>query len=117
MLYRNILQSFAKIKGSSISASKYMKSVTETALLYRPERMSNLSPQQNIKDRVVQTFFDSSTYRICVSEAEQRLTDISAFSTPAHSFYLITLPFEQNLTLRKRMTQFSSSNIRVGRLL
>ena len=79
--------------------------------------MVNLEPEENIKDRVVQTFFDSSNIHISVSEAKERLTDVSNFSTPCHSFYQINLPFKNNLNLRKRMTQFSSSNIRVGRLL
>ena len=79
--------------------------------------MVNLEPEENIKDRVVQTFFDSSNIHISVSEAKERLTDVSTFSTPCHSFYQINLPFKNNLNLRKRMTQFSSSNIRVGRLL
>ena len=79
--------------------------------------MVNLKHEDNIKDRVVQTFFDSSNFHINVMEAQERLTDISLFSTPSHSFYQIVLPFQNNLNLRKKMTQFSSSNIRVGRLL
>lgn len=73
--------------------------------------------EQNIKDRVVQAFFDSSNFQIGVTEAQERLKDISSYSTPSHSYYQINLPFEKNLFLRRKMIQFSSSNIRVGRLL
>ena len=119
MFLGRFVSRFAKVKakGTHLSAHKYIKSVTETALLYRPDKMVSLLHAENIKDRVVQTFFDSSTFYIGVSEVADRLTDVSSFSTPSHSFYQINLPFENNLTLRNKMTQFSSSNIRVGRLL
>ena len=94
---------FNKYKVTHFSAHKYMKSVTETALLYRPQQMLNLTTEENIKDRVVQTFFDSSNFHIKVSEAEHRLTDINSGSTPAHSFYQINrllpsrrIPSQQN---------------------
>jgi len=117
MMFKLLRGGFNKYKVTHFSAHKYMKSVTETALLYRPQQMLNLTTEENIKDRVVQTFFDSSNFHIKVSEAEHRLTDINSGSTPAHSFYQINLPFENNHTLRKKMTQFSSNNIRAGRLL
>ena len=79
--------------------------------------MIDLNLEENLKDRVVQTFFDSSNIHIKVSEAEARMTDVNTNSSPAHSFYQITLPFENNHNLRKRMRQFSSNNVRVGRLL
>jgi acyl-coenzyme A thioesterase 9 len=38
-------------------------------------------------------------------------------STPAHSYYQINLPFHDNHIMRRKMSQFSSASIRVGRLL
>lgn len=58
---------FSAAKVTHFSAHKYMKSVTEAALLYRPQQLLNLTADDNIKDRVVQTFFDSSNFRIKVS--------------------------------------------------
>lgn len=50
-----------------LSAHKYLKSISESALLYRPLKAINLSPELNIQDRVVQTFFDSSNFHITVT--------------------------------------------------
>ena len=70
-----------------------MRSITETALLYKPRQLTKLDEKSNITDRVVQTFFDSSTHRIQVYESKNRLSDVSQFSTPGHSFYQVILPF------------------------
>jgi hypothetical protein len=66
MFLKNLASYFCTTKHTTISAHKYMKSVTETALLYRPEKTINLNTDQNLKDRVVQAFFDSSKARISV---------------------------------------------------
>lgn len=94
MMFKRFLHTFSKSSSiSTFSANKYMKSVTETALLYRPENIINLDLEQNIKDRVVQAFFDSSNFQIGVTEAQERLKDITSYSTPSHSYYQINLPF------------------------
>jgi hypothetical protein len=70
MIFKRLFQPFTAVKNiSTFTAHKYMKSVTETALLYRPEKTINLDLAQNIKDRVVQAFFDSSNFHIRVTEA------------------------------------------------
>lgn len=77
-MFKRLFQPFTGVKNlNRFTAHKYMKSVTETALLYRPEKVVNLDLAQNIKDRVVQAFFDSSNFHIRVTEAETRLADIS----------------------------------------
>lgn len=116
-MFRNIkalLQTFTT--SSNLTAKKYLRSVSETALLYRPLKLRELTPQENLKDRVVQTFFDTSNIVIKISEAQDRLNDMS-FSTPAHSFYQFLLPFHDNNNLRRKMIQFSSNHIRIGRML
>ena len=70
MLLKKLIAGLTTGKGIHFSPQKYMKSVTETALLYRPQLMVNLAPEDNIKDRVVQTFFDSSNFHINVTEAK-----------------------------------------------
>jgi hypothetical protein len=67
MFLKNLTNLFCTTRHATISAHKYMKSVTETALLYRPEKTINLDATQNLKDRVVQAFFDSSKARISVT--------------------------------------------------
>ena len=67
MLLNILKHTFNISKVTHFSAHKYMKSVTETALLYRPQQLRNLSTDDNIRDRVVQTFFDSSNFHIKVS--------------------------------------------------
>lgn len=66
MFLKHLTNLFCSTKHTTISAHKYMKSVTETALLYRPEKTINLNTDQNLRDRVVQAFFDSSKARISV---------------------------------------------------
>ena len=65
----------------------------------------------------MQAFFDSTKIHIRVVESSHRLTSITDFSTPAHSFYSINIPFTENSILRKKMTQFSHNYVRVGRML
>jgi hypothetical protein len=43
MLLNILKHTFNKSKVTHFSAHKYMKSVTETALLYRPQQMLNLT--------------------------------------------------------------------------
>lgn len=52
---------------SLLSAKKYLRALSETALLYRPAKLRELTPEENLKDRVVQTFFDTSKISIKVS--------------------------------------------------
>lgn len=66
---------------------------------------------------MVQTFFDSTSSQIEVFEAANRLQEVDKFSTPAHSFYQVTLPFSSNEQLRQKMVQFFTQNVRVGRVL
>ena len=90
----------------NLSARKYMRSLSETALHYKPAQIKSFDEESRITDRVVQTFFDSTTYRIQVFEAQNRIEEIGKTSTPSHSFYQVTLPFSTNEQLRKKMTQF-----------
>ena len=46
----------------TLSARRYMRSISESALLYRPS-MVELPHDKSIKDRVVQEFFDSSSLK------------------------------------------------------
>jgi len=117
MFLNKLATLFCTAKKATFSAHKYMKSVTESALLYRPCQTINLNEKENLRDRVVQAFFDSSKAQIGVTQAAERLKDVSTFSTPSHSYYQINLPFQENPIMRRKMSQFSSPSIRVGRLL
>lgn len=67
-LCRKILQSYTnppKIK--PLTAYKYIRSVSETALLYKPLHTRNLQTNEHLADRVVQAFFDSSKVHIRVA--------------------------------------------------
>ena len=114
-LFRTV-RAFSQLS-RELTAHKYLRSISETALLYRPRESRQLSKEECLEDRVVQTFFDVSNVHIIVSEAAQRLKEIKDHSTPGHSFYQITLPFSENPNLRRKMIQFSNSAIRTGRLL
>lgn len=57
---------FSQLSREGLSARKYMRSMTETALLYKPKNRIELDEQSNANDRVVQTFFDNSSHRIKV---------------------------------------------------
>lgn len=52
-----------------LTAHKYLKSISETALLFRPQKKRDLTTTENLADRVVQAFFDSSNINIKVSES------------------------------------------------
>jgi hypothetical protein len=73
-MYLKLLQNFSKTVSENLSARKYMRSLSETALFYRPSEVRMLPEEENMRDRVVQTFFTASTSKIQVFEASNRLS-------------------------------------------
>jgi hypothetical protein len=63
-LFRTISE---PLKLKPLTAYKYIRSISETALLYKPLNLRHLDTAENLADRVVQTFFDSSKVHIRVS--------------------------------------------------
>lgn len=67
---------FCKSTPSTVSTKKYLKMLSETALHYRPMDIRALTYDESMKDRVVQTFFDTSASKIKVFEASNRLSNV-----------------------------------------
>lgn len=77
MLLKQIIKSFAQNHSiRPLTAYKYLKSISETALLFRPQQKRDLTTNENLADRVVQAFFDSSNINIKVTESAERLADV-----------------------------------------
>jgi|LakMenE01Jun11ns_1017448.scaffolds.fasta_scaffold7437173_1 hypothetical protein len=65
---KSLLRAFSEApKLKPLTAYKYIRSISETALLYKPLNLRHLDTAENLADRVVQAFFDSSKVHIKVS--------------------------------------------------
>lgn len=117
-MYGLLFKSFFKAtQATNLTARKYLRSLSENALHYRPAEVRYLTGDDTHDDRIVQAFFDLSTSQIEISESANRLQEITDWSTPAHSYYSLRLPFQKNEYLRTKMIQFYNTNIRTGRIL
>jgi len=67
MLFKKIIKTFAQNTLRPLTAYKYLRSISETALLFRPQKKRDLTTTENLADRVVQAFFDSSNINIKVT--------------------------------------------------
>ena len=68
MFCRNLSKLFSSTTGKPqpLAAYKFMRSISSTALLYKPSAKRHLPEQESISDRVVQAFFDTTKVPILV---------------------------------------------------
>lgn len=62
-----LVKSVSRLFSQTLNAYKYLRSISETSLLYRPLQNRQLNTEESLKDRVVQTFFDASNIHITVT--------------------------------------------------
>lgn len=48
----------SKIENMGLSARKYLRSISESALHFKPAQVREFNEEESIKDRVVHEFFD-----------------------------------------------------------
>lgn len=71
---------------SKIQAEKYIRSVSQQALLFKPNKLRTLGVEEVAKNRVVKEFFDKHSSLVTIRESEERLNTIAGFSSPSHSY-------------------------------
>lgn len=70
LLFKSV---FKATQATNLTARKYLRSLSENALHYRPAEVRYLTGDDTHDDRIVQAFFDLSTSQIEISESANRL--------------------------------------------